>query len=404
MIRHASIFSQLLSIFSRLEFASLVKEHRSDYRSKGFSSWSQLVCMLFCHLAQVQSLREICNGLRCCLGKLTHLGILISPNKSTLSYANNKRPCALYEALFYKTLERVQLLAPGHKKKKVKFRFKNRLFSIDSTVMDLCLNLFPWAKFRRTKGAVKLHMLLDHEGYLPTFALITEGNVSDIHFARLLDLPPDSIVAMDRAYNDYELFAKWTDRSIWFVTRLKSNAVYEVVEKKDIPQRGNIISDQVIRFTGNITAKKGPHPLRKVVVWDEKNKREIELLTNHLEFGSTTISAIYKDRWEIELFFKALKQNLKIKTFVGTSANALKIQIWTALIAILLIKYLKFKSQLNWSLSNLVALLRLNLFTYRNIWDWLNEPFETPSESMEGIQLKFNFPVWDSKIQKVRQM
>jgi Transposase DDE domain/Domain of unknown function (DUF4372) len=400
MIKHASIFSQLLTIFSRTEFAGLVKEYRSDYRSKGFNSWTQLVCMLFCHLAQTKSLREICNGLRCCLGKLKHLGIFGVPNKSTLSYANSKRPCALYEELFYKTLERVQLLAPGCQKKKRKFRFRNRLFSIDSTVMDLCLNLFPWAKFRRTKGAVKLHMLLDHEGYLPTFALITKGNVSDIHFARRLDLAPDSIVAMDRAYNDYELFARWTDRKVWFVTRLKSNAVYQVVEKRDTPQRGNIISDEVIRFTGNATAKKCPHHVRKIVVWDDKNQLEIELLTNHMEFASTTISAIYKDRWQIELFFKALKQNLKIKTFVGTTENALKIQIWTALIAILLIKYLKFKSKFNWSLSNLVALLRLNLFTYRNIWEWLDDPFQTPPEGTEGVQLKLDFPVWDSKIVK----
>jgi len=352
--------------------------------------------MLFCHLAQVKSLREICNGLRCCLGKLTHLGIFRLPNKSTLSYANSKRPYAFYEALFYKTLARVQLLAPDLKKKKSKFRFKHRLFSIDATLMDLCLSLFPWAKFRRTKGAIKLHMLLDHEGYLPTFALITEGNVSDIHFARVLDLPPDSIVAMDRAYNDYELFARWTGRNIWFVTRLKSNAVYKVVEERKTPQKGHIISDQVIRFTGSNTAEKCPCPLRKVVIWDDVNQREITLLTNHMEFGATTISAIYKDRWEIELFFKALKQNLKIKTFVGTSANALKIQIWTALIAILLIKYLQFKAKFKWSLSNLVALLRMNLFTYRNIWAWLNEPYETPPEGTQAIQLKLNFPLWDS--------
>lgn len=393
MIKHASIFSQLLTIFSRSEFAVLVKDYRSDYRSKGFNSWSHLVCMLFCHLAQAKSLREICNGLRCCLGKLTHLGISGYPNKSTLSYANSKRPGALYEALFYKTLERVQLLAPDSRRKKRKFRFKNRLFSIDATVMDLCLSLFPWAKFRRTKGAVKLHMLLDHDGYWPTFALITPGNISDIHFAHLLDLPPESIVAMDRAYNDYELYARWTDRKIWFVTRLKSNAVYEVVEDRQTPQKGNVISDHVIRFTGNNTAKKCPHPLRKIVVWDEVNQRDITLLTNHMEFGATTISAIYKDRWEIELFFKALKQNLKIKTFVGTSANALKIQIWTALIAILLLKYLQFKAKINWSLSNLVALLRMNLFTYRNIWVWLNEPFDTPPERTQGRQLKLNFPV-----------
>lgn len=391
MVQHASIFSQLLTIFSRNEFASLVTKYRSDYRSKGFNSWTQFVCMLFCHVAQTKSLREICNGLKCCLGRLRHLGILGAPNKSTLSYANSHRPCEMYETLFYKTLERVKLLSPGLKKKS-KFRFKNRLFSIDSTVMDLCLSLFPWAEFRRTKGAIKLHMLLDHEGYLPTYALITEGKVSDIHFARLLDLPPESIVAMDRGYNDYELFSKWTDRRIWFVTRLKSNAVYDVAETRKVPEKGSIISDEIIRLSGTATAEKCSHPLRKIVVWDDDNKREITLLTNHMEFGSTTISAIYKDRWEIELFFKALKQNLKIKTFVGTTPNALKIQIWTALIAMLLIKYLQLKAKLKWSLSNLVALLRLNLFTYRDIWKWVNDPFETPSDGVKEEQLKLNFP------------
>ena len=393
MITHASIFSQLLTIFNRAEFASIVKEFRSDYQSKGFNSWSQFVCMIFCHLAQAKSLREICNGLRCCLGKLKHLGVVGFPNKSTLSYANSNRPNGLYESLFYKTLEKVQVLAPGYKRKKGKFRFRNRLFSIDSTIMDLCLNLFPWAKFRSTKGAVKLHMLLDHEGYFPSYALITEGKVADIHFARLLDLPQDSIVAMDRGYNDYELFAKWSDKKIWFVTRLKSNAVYKVIEEKNPPQKGNIVSDQVICLTGNDAEEKCSHPFRRIVVWDEKNKRDLQLLTNHMEFSSTTISAIYKDRWEIELFFKAIKQNLKIKTFVGTSSNALKIQIWTALIAILLIKYLQFMAKMNWSISNLVALLRLNLFTYRNIWAWLNDPFETPPEGTEEVQLKLNFPV-----------
>jgi hypothetical protein len=402
MIQHASIFSQLLTIFPRAEFATLVSRNRSDYGAKGFNSWTQLVCMLFCHLAQAKSLREICNGLRCCLGKLRHLGIVHAPNKSTLSYANEHRTWQLYQALFYKTLEKVRVDGPAPRKNK-RFRFKNRLLSIDATVIDLCLSLFPWANFRQTKGAVKLHMLLDHDGYLPTYALITEGNISDIHFTRFLDLPPDSIVAMDRGYNDYELFSKWIDRRIWFVTRLKSNAAYEVIEtRKPIPTR-HILSDEIIRFTGSGSQKKCPHPLRKVVVWDEKKQREIVLLSNHLTFGASTIADIYKERWQIELFFKALKQNLKIKTFVGTSKNALKIQIWTALIAILLIKYLQFRASFNWSLSNLVALLRLNLFTYRYIWDWVNKPFDTLPEGIDGVQLTLNFPGFGQQKSKIKK-
>ena len=181
---------------------------------------------------------------------------------------------------------------------------------------------------------------------------------------------------MDRGYNDYKLFASWTENGIFFVTRLKENAGYEVVEERTVPKNRNILADQFIRFTGFYAQKNCPHTLRRVVVWDKEKQRQIVLLTNHLRFGSTTISAIYKDRWQIELFFKALKQNLKVKTFVGTTENALYIQIWTALIAMLLIKYLQFKSKFGWSLSNLVAFLRWNLFTYRDLWEWIDNPFD----------------------------
>lgn len=235
---------------------------------------------------------------------------------------------------------------------------------------------FPWAKFRRTKGAVKLHLLLDHDGYLPTYALISDGSKHDVTYARKISLAPGSIVVIDRGYNDYKLFAHWTENDVYFVTRLKENADYTVVDEKTVPKNRNILADQLILFSGYQAQKNCPHVLRHVVVWDKENNREIVLLTNHLDFGATTISAIYKDRWQIELFFKALKQNLKVKTFVGTSENALYIQIWTALIAMLLIKYLQFKSKFGWSLSNLVAFLRWNLFTYRNLWEWIDSPYE----------------------------
>ncbi|MEI6126530.1 MAG: IS4 family transposase, partial [Pseudomonadota bacterium] len=260
------------------------------------------------------------------------------------------------------------------------------------STISLCLSLFPWAKFRRTKGAVKLHLLLDHDGYLPTYAYLSNGKKHGVTFARKFPLPAGSIVAMDRGYNDYKLFALWTEKGVFFVTRLKENAEYEVIQDLSVPQNRNILSDQLISFTGFYAKKNCPHQLRKVVVWDSKNQEDIVLLTNHLEFGATTIAAIYKDRWQIELFFKALKQNLKVKTFVGTSDNAWYIQIWTALIAILLIKFLQFKSKLGWSLSTLVALLRWNLFTYRNLWEWIHAPFDVlpfepkPLQQMLPIQ------------------
>jgi hypothetical protein len=341
--------------------------------------------MLFCQLAHADSLRDICNGLACCLGKLVHLGITVAPNKSTLSYANKHRPAELYEDLFYTALGRFRD-EKGLGVRKQRFRFKNKLLSLDSTTISLCLEMFPWARFRRAKGGVKAHVLLDHDDYLPRYVLITEARRSDVKMADAFPLNPGSIVAMDRGYNDYALFGQWTAREIHFVTRLKDNAAYEVVEDCVVPENRGIRSDQLIRFTGEKAQKDCPCLLRRVLVWDAVNEREIVLLSNLLAFGSTTIAAIYKDRWEIELFFKALKQNLKVKSFVGTSENALRIQIWTALLAILLLKWLHHLSKAKWSLSNLASMLRLNLFTYRALTAWLDNPFGTPPILPESQQ------------------
>ncbi len=375
MVRHASLFSQLVGLFNRQRFYELVYRHSSERYAKGFSSWDQFVAMLFCQLAQAKSLREISGGLASALGKLRHLGVKTTPNKSTLSYANAHRPWQLFRDLFYETLQWCQLLAPGKIKK---FRFKNKLLSLDSSTISLCLSLFPWAKFRRTKGAVKLHLLLDHDGYLPSFACITDGKKADVHIARVVSLAPGSIIVMDRGYNDYELFANWTRTGVYFVTRLKDNADYIVIEQHPVAAHKHIVSDETIIFAAEKAQKDCPFPLRRIVVTDPDSGQAIALLTNHFEFAASTIGAIYKDRWQIELFFKALKQNLRVKTFVGTTENALYTQIWTALIAMLLIKFMRFRAAIAWSLSNLVAFLRWNLFTYRNLWEWLDRPEDTP--------------------------
>lgn len=377
MIKAASLFSQLLHHFPRTEFAHLVSKHQAERRAKGFSCWTQLVAMLFCHLAHADSLREICGGLACCQGKLRHLGIGKAPKKSTLSYANRNRPAALYEELFWTMAHRFRHHG-GLGTRKRKFRFKNKLLSLDSTTITLCLNLFPWARYRRAKGGVKVHVLLDHDDYMPSFALITEARRHDRTVARKFNLQPGSIVAFDRAYNDYSLFSQWTENSIYFVTRQKENAVYRILQNHRVPQNRNILADQTIQLTGPKAEDKCPHLLRRVVVWDAENNRIISLLTNHHTFGASTISEIYKDRWEIEIFFKTLKQHLKIKTFIGTSENALRIQIWTALIALLLLKFLHYLSKFTWSMSNLVTMLRLNLFTYRDLRKWLDDPFGLP--------------------------
>jgi hypothetical protein len=374
---NSSLFSQILQIVPRREFYRLVSETKSERHSKGFACWDQYVAMLFCQFAQAKSLREITDGLAVTCGKLVHLGMKTAPPKSTLAYANAHRPWELYMALFYLILDYCREVAPD---KKRKFRFKNKLLSMDATTIDLCLSLFPWAEFRQTKGAVKLHMVLDHEGYMPVFATITDGKCNEVKVAQTMTFPKGSIVAFDRGYYDFKMFHEWTVQGVYFVTRLKWNAAYKVVEERPVPKHSNILADQVIRFTGPKVKKHCPSILRRIVAWDDANQKEVVFLTNHLKFGATTIGAIYRDRWEIELFFKVLKQHLKVKTFVGTSPNALKTQIWTALITVLLIKYMQFKSKCTLPLCRLVALLRLNLFTYRSLWTWLDDPFETPPE------------------------
>lgn len=364
------MFSQILKLIPRIEFERLVKEAGAEYASKGLSNWSQFVAMMFCQLGRAHSLREIEGGLKSCEGKLAHLGIE-APARSSLSYVNAHRPWQLFEQVFYRLFERVS----GSVRSPRKFRFKHKLVSLDSTVIDLCLSVFDWAKFRRTKGAVKLHLVLDHDGYLPCYGIITDGSVHDVKVAWRIPFPAGTVVVDDRGYNDYRLFAYWTASGVFFITRMKDNAQFEVVEEHAVPQNRNILKDQTIRLTGVGAQDKCPHLLHRVEAVREDTGETLVFLTNHHRLGVSTVVAIYKDRWQVELFFKALKQNLKIKTFVGTTVNAVKIQIWTALIAMLLLRYLQLTSRFGWSLSNLVALLRMNLFTHRDLWAWLNEPF-----------------------------
>ena len=373
MERFSSIFSQLLKLFPRTEFQALVKAHRAERHARGFTCWGQFVAMLFCQLGRAHSLREICGGLASCEGKLSHLGIT-APARATLAYANEHRPWQLYRGVFEALLGRCEAAAPARRR----FRFKNKLVSLDSTVIELCAKVFDWAKFRRTKGAVKLHLLLDHDGFLPRVAVITDGKRSDIRVARTLRFEAGTIVVMDRGYVDYAWFGQLTADAVVFVTRLKADAAYHVVETREPPVRSHVRRDEVIHLASGPAAKACPYVLRRVEVYDPATEQILVFLTNDLGLGATTVAAIYKDRWQVELFFKALKQNLKIKTFVGTSANALHVQIWTALIAMLLLRYLQLRARFAWSLANLVALLRMNLFTYRDLWAWLHAPYTTP--------------------------
>jgi hypothetical protein len=357
MVITASLFTQILSLFQRSDFARHVRELKAERHARGFSSWSQFVAMLFCQLAQARSLREISDGLKCCEGKLKHLGLESEPKRSTLSYANAHRPWELFEKLFYDLLAQCQALSP-----RKKFRFKNRLLTLDSTTIELCASMFDWAHWRQTKGAVKLHLLLDHDGCLPIFGHVTDGKTGDVKVAQKLDFPKGSMVALDRGYMDYRLFSRWTRQGVYFVTRLKANADIQIVERHEVVHGSQVLTDQTVRLQAFVAGRPDLEDLRVVTVWLEDKQEKLVLLTNNFRLAASTIAAIYKQRWQIELFFKLLKQQLKIKTFVGTSANAVRIQIWTALIAVLVVRYLQFRSNFRWAVSNLVALLRWNLF------------------------------------------
>jgi hypothetical protein len=382
MSRVCSIFSQLLQLFPRAEFELAVKKHKAERHARGFTCWGQFIAMLFCQLGRAHSLNEITQGLAASEGKLKHLGVPAAPKRSTLAYANQHRPWELYQTVFGQLLVRCQQLAAEGKRK---FRFKNKLLSLDATVIDLCLSLYDWAQFCRTKGAIKLHLLLDHDGYLPSFACLTEGKVHEIRVARQMRFAPGTIVVFDRGYTDYDWFAELHQQGVFWVTRLKDNADYVVVEKRR-PSHRLIRSDQIIVLTAHGKAGKDIF-LRRIVVYYEANDKELVLLTNHLQFAASTIAGIYRERWQIELFFKALKQSCKIKTFVGTSANAVKIQVWTALIAMLILRYLQLKARFGWHLANLVALLRQQLFVHRDLWPWLDEPFQPPPPPPEQMPL-----------------
>lgn len=387
MTQVCSVFSQLLQLFSRGAFAQAVKKHSAERNAKGFTCWGQFVAMLFGQVAQLKSLREVCMGLASCEAPLKHLGISETPKKSTLAYANENRPWELYQTIFGQLLEKCQaeVAARGGRKK---FRFKNKLMSLDGSLIDLSVSMFDWAKYKRTKGAIKLHLLLDHNGYLPSFAVVTEGKHSEVAVARGLRLEAGTILVIDRGYNDYEWFAEMTRDGVFFVTRMKTNTIYAVEAECEVPANGNVLRDQIIRLPGLRNAGEEPVLFRRIEYWNQDKHEILVFFTNLLHLAASTIAAIYKGRWQVELFFKALKQTLKVKTFLGTSANAVKTQIWTALIAMLILKYLQMKSTFGWSLSNLAALLRQQLFIFRDLWAWLNAPLEGPPAARAlGAQL-----------------
>jgi hypothetical protein len=387
MERVCSIFSQVVRLIPRGVFQEAVTRHAGEKHAKGMTCWSQLVAMLFCHLGGARSLREITGGLAASEGKLRHLGVECAPTRSTLAYANEHRSWKIYEDVFGQL---VSLCQGEAKAKKARFRFKHPVMSLDSTTIPLCLSMFEWAKYVRTKGAVKLHLVLDNHGFLPQYAVLSEGKKADIAVARRMEFQPGTMLVFDRGYEDHKWWRRLTEGGVYFVSRLKDSTAYTIVEERQVPAGSDILRDEVIVLDSDKDPD-NPMQLRRIEVWLEEKQQTIVFVTNNLKLAASTIAAIYRDRWQIELFFKAIKQSLRIKTFIGTSENAVRIQIWTALIAMLLLRLLHLRSTWQWSFSNLVALLRQQIFVYRDLWKWLNQP-DTPPHQVHDAQLGFAWP------------
>lgn len=370
-----TLFSQIISKLDRSKFSKLVKAKQTDKHQKGFNSWTHLVSMLFCQFAKSQSVRDISNGLRSATGNLNHLGIQRAPSKSTISYQNKHRDWTLFRDFYYVLLKSFGQQA---NLKRVKFKIKSKIFLLDATTISLCLSLYDWAKYKTHKGAVKMHTLLDYDGNLPSYVNITDGKTADNKGAYDIPLIKRSVIVADRFYNDFTLLNVWDSNQVFFVIRHKENIQFKSIKENELPENRHhhVLKDEIIELTGVQTKNKYPNKLRRVAVWDDINHQEIELITNQMNWSANTISELYKARWDIEIFFRDIKQLLHIKSFIGTSENAVMIQIWTALITILILKALKAKAKYNWYLSNLVAFIRLNLFVKVDLQKWIDQPFQ----------------------------
>ena len=370
-----TLFAQIIGKLDSAKFKKIVLKHQSDKHEKGYNSWTHLVSMLFCQFAKSQSVRDISNGLRSATGNLNHLGINKAPSKSTISYQNKHRSYEVFKDYYFELLKSLGQQAGF---KQVKFSIKSKIFLLDSTTISLCLSLFDWAKYKTAKGAVKMHTLLDFDGNLPAYVNITNGKTADNKGACNIPLLKGSVIVADRFYNDFSLLNVWDSKGVFFVVRHKDNLQYTVLKENELPanKHPHLLKDEIIELKNDTSKDKYPEQLRRIAIWDEENQQTIELITNNFKWVAHTIGELYKSRWKIEIFFREVKQLLHIKSFIGTSENAVMIQIWTALITILILKALKAMATFGWHLSNLVAFIRLNLFVKIGLQLWLDKPYQ----------------------------
>lgn len=386
---NVTLFAQIIQTLDRFSFSKLVTTHQTDKHQKGFTSWTHLITMLFCQFSKLNSLRDVCNGLKSASGNLNHLGVERAPCKSSLSCQNKNRNWKLFQGYYFKILGKLRGMA---RFRQTRFRIKSKILLLDSTTISLCLSLYDWARFRKKKGAIKLHTLLDYDGCLPVFMDMTDGKVHDATAVKELSLPKDAVVVADRAYVDFATLWRRHTEGSYFVVRLKTSIKFNRLREKPLPEKRHqhVLVDEYIELSQPETHKKYPKKLRRVVVYDAEKDQTIELITNHFYWTANTIGELYKARWDIEIFFKEIKQLLKIKSFLGTTANAVLIQIWTAMITILILKYLRACARYGWCLSNMVAFLRLNLFVKFDLRKLLDNPFEPPRgrngpEPVQGV-------------------
>ena len=380
MAAHSTALAQILKLVPRHEFDELARRHHQGRKLRQVSRWSQFVALMLGQLAGRSSLRDVVTNLTAQSRKLYHLGARVVA-RTTLARVNERQPYSLYEALFGRLLEHCMRQAPRHG-----FRFKNRLYSLDATLIDLCLSVFPWATYKATKGALKIHVGLDHSGCLPAFATITEGGRHEIQWARSLRLPCGSVVVFDRGFADYSWWKSLHRKKIIFVTRLKKSAIQRVVERRTVNPGSGVTSDQTVLLGGE--GDNGLR-LRRVGYRDPETAKHYVFVTNAFHLAAKTVADIYRDRWKIELFFKWIKQNLKIRAFLGTSKNAVLTQVWIALCAYLLLAFIKFANQVGISLSRMLQLLQLNLFERRDLLCLLKPPLPTLSPQPQ-VALQFS--------------
>lgn len=371
-----SLFSQITSLLDRHSFGRLVKDRQTDKHAKGINSWTHLVSMMFLHLAKVDSVRDISNGLQTAFGNLSHLGIQRVPSKSSVSYINAHRDWKLFMDYYFALLQRFE---PSlQRRRKYGHQLKRKIYLMDSTLVTLCLSLFDWARYRTHKGAIKVHTVLDYDTGIPCFAEVSEGRRSDLKVARTLEFPAGSVVVMDRAYVDLRWLHNLDSKGIWFVTRMKTGITLQVARSRDISKGPpELLADEEITLHGKASAKTYPKPVRMITWNDTKTGQKLVFLTNQMNWTAKTVANLYRSRWDIECFFKQIKQTLRIKSFIGTSYNAVLIQIWTAMIAILLLKYLINRAKYNWNLSNLVTMIRVHFFNKLDMAEFLDRPFES---------------------------